>query len=360
MIAAVLLLSLSRESFADTAARAWPLKVGLIVPLTGPLAEYGVAFRNGVELAQRDAVEISDNCSFVLEDSKYDSKTAVGLLQKLSGVDQAPVIYNWGGPTSDAIAPLADRNDIALFVWSADPAVSEGRTRVIRFSNSGFDYGGAIARYLQARGYKKVGIVKTENQYIHAILNGVQSSGTPLEVEIVDNYQPGDQDFRSTVSKLKGRQFDALGVFLLSGQVSQFAKQLRAQANALPLFGTDFFESMTEVQQSDGGLVGAVFSNNEVSDRFRKSYVSRYGNDLQINHAANGYDFATFLCKKLGAKLKGLSPIEIVQAAGAAGSVEGEQGTGTFTLSDKGDKYFKFPIVIRKIEAQQIVSVGPG
>ena len=142
------------------------LGVGLILPLTGPLAEYGHAFQNGVRLAERESSDISKNCSFLVEDSKYDSKTAVAAFQKLISTDGVPVIYNWGGPTSDALAPLADRKDVALFVWSADPKVAEGRRQVIRFSNSGADYGGVLAQFLVRKGYQRVVIVKSENQYI--------------------------------------------------------------------------------------------------------------------------------------------------------------------------------------------------
>lgn len=357
LILFVLLLAPSAK--AQPIPNEWPLKVGIIVPLTGPLAEYGVAFNNGLELAKTEAEEISRNCSFTVEDSKYDSRIAVGLFQKLSSVDRTPIVFNWGGPTSEAVSPLAERNGVALFVWSVDPQVSQNRPHVIRFTNSGLDYAVKIADFLKNRGYRKIGIVKTDNQYIDAILSGFNfAAGTSLQIEVIDNYQPGDQDFKTTVSKIKGRSLDALGVFLLSGQVSQFAKQLKYQSVDFPLFGTDFFESMTEVNQANGGLNGAVFANNEVSPKFLKSYVSRFGNDLQINHAANGYDFAKFLCIKLGEDLKGLSPAEIVKRACAISAFESEQGRALFTISDRGDKYFKFPVVIRRIGSTRIATVN--
>lgn len=333
-----------------------PIKVGLILPLSGPLAEYGVAVQNGITLAKSDSSDISKNCEFLVEDSKYDSNIAVSAFQKLSTLDKAPVIYNWGGPTSEAVSPLAARNNVAVFVWSADPSVSEGRPQVIRFANSGADYGGAMANYLKKKGYGRVGVVKTDNQYIEAIFRGLKASGETLQIEEIDSYQPGDQDFRATVSKLKKRNYDALGVFLLSGQVAQFVNQIKAQGISAPLFGTDFFESMTEVRQSHGGLVGAVFANNEVSPKFVTTYVKRFGNDLQINHAANGYDFANLLCKQLGSKLPGLSPLKIIEAFSNVTSFIGEQGEAPFTISARDDKYFRFPVVIRKIESDQIVT----
>lgn len=343
-------LFLARECAAQ-------LKVGVIVPLSGPLAEYGQAFQNGVKLAELDAPDLGNNCTFLFEDSRYDSKTAVSAFQKLISEEKVPVVYNWGGPTSEALAGIADRNLVTLFVWSAEPRVAENRQRVIRFANSGFDYGSVLMQYLVSKGYKSVGIVKAENQYIDSILSGFQKAAQgKIQIDIIDNYQPVEQDFRPTVTKLKARHYDSLGVFLLSGQVSQFVNQLKAQHVDIPLFGTDFFESMTEVQQSHGGMTGAVFANNQVSTDFREAYVRKFGIDLQINHAANGYDFATFLCQKIAPQLEAKSAQEIFERAIHTSSYAGKQGLATFELSGAGDRYFKFPVVIRRIKEAEIVS----
>lgn len=103
----ILLLLLPVASFAEP-TRDFPLRVGLVLPLTGVLAEYGQAFQNGVNLALSDSSEVAKNCTFISEDSKYDSKTAVAAFHKLTSSNLS-VVYNWGGPTSEALAPLADQ-----------------------------------------------------------------------------------------------------------------------------------------------------------------------------------------------------------------------------------------------------------
>lgn len=333
------------------------LDIGVIIPLTGPLAEYGQAFQNGMELAKHDSPDVSKNCRFIVEDSLYDSKTAVSIFQKLVTVSHVPIIYNWGGPTSEAVAPLAGRNNVALFVWSADPAVAEKHENVIRFANSGADYGGTLANFLFDQGHRSVGIVAAENQYIGAILSGFQrGSQGKFSVEVIASHLPAEQDFRTTITRIKDRQYDAVGIFLLSGQVSTFVNQLQDQRIHLPLFGTDFFESMTEIKRSRGGMVGSVFANNKVTSDFRQTYVRQFGNDLQINHAANGYDFTKFMCETVKPQLKTLSSREILDRSVASHSVNGKQGTAIFTTSDLGDKYFRFPVVIRKITENAIVT----
>ena len=347
-------------ALGETASNPAPLKVGVILPLTGPLAEYGIAVRNGIELARREKPAIDSRCSFLIEDSRYDSSSAVTIFQKLISTNQARVIYNWGGPTSEALAPLAMRKNTPLFVWSADPRVSEGRAPVIRFANSGADYGKVLADHLRKRGLRKVAIFKTDNQYLDSIFAGLSASASGLQVDLVDSFQPGDKDFRSSVAKLKHTDYNAVGLFLLSAQVSLFSAQLRGTGLQMPIFGTDFFESMTEVEQSRGALRGATFANNEVSPNFLARYVAAFGNEVQINHAANGFDFAIFLCERLGSDLNSASSAEIISRAVNTTRFPSQQGEASFIASPAGDKFFHFPVVIRRIESSRIVTDRNG
>ena len=127
-----------------------------------------------------------------------------------------------------------------------------------------------------------------------------------------------------------------------------------------PIFGTDFFESMTEVRQSRGALVGATFANNEVSPSFRAQYTATFNNDFQINHAANGFDFAFLLCKQLGSDVGVLSAEEIVSRTMKLGRMAGQQGEARLVTSSTGDKYFDFPVVIRRIGNSEIVTDSKG
>jgi branched-chain amino acid transport system substrate-binding protein len=345
------LLLISGTGVCDTA----PLKVGIIAPLSGPLAEYGQALQNGIDLAKADSPAIATNCNFAFEDSKYDPKTAVSSLQRLAS-DKFTVIYNWGGPTSSAVAPLAERLNVAMFVLSMDPRVSKGSSRVIRFANSGAEYGEQLAEALKTAGLRRVGIVRAENDYLNDVLGGLKRRAKPeLEVEEIASYLPSDSDFRSSITKVRAAKLDAIGVFLISGQVSVFYRQLNEQNLKIPTFGTDFFESTSEVQAAGVSIEGAIFANNAVDSDFKSVYKGRFGNDYQITSAANGYDFATLLCRDLPSKNPGLSANDVLVHLKSVSS-KGKLGPYSYR-NEEGDKYIAFPIVIRKIVAGKIVTV---
>ena len=68
----------AQPAFAETDNA---FKVGVILPLSGPLAEYGVAASNGFKLAQAERPELFKNIQFLMDDSQYDNKKAISSYQ---------------------------------------------------------------------------------------------------------------------------------------------------------------------------------------------------------------------------------------------------------------------------------------
>jgi len=241
-------------------AQAWAnSKVGLILPFSGPVAEYGVAFRNGIELAGRDHPELFDGIEWIYEDSKYESALAVSAYRKLNSADKVNLTYVFGGPMSEALAPLAESERRPLLVSINEPKVAKGRKFVIRFSNPADDYGKLLVEWFRSRGIKRAAVVKVENQYINCMLDGLtRALPADLKVEVISAFQPGEMDFRSVVSRLKNNSSDAVGVYLLPGQISAFYKQAAQQSLKSSFFGADFLESISEISQSGEAIEGTV------------------------------------------------------------------------------------------------------
>lgn len=339
-----------RDSPADPA-------VGVVVPLTGGAAEYGVAFRNGIEMARRDGVAGVDDLHWIFEDSKYDTKLAVAGFRKVASMDGALLTYVFGGPMSEALAPLAESERRALIVSINEPKVAVGKRFVIRFSNPAHDYGAVLAGWFVKRGIRRVAVVKAENQYLNCMLDGLtRSLPSGISLDVVDSFQTEESDFKSTISKLRRQKsFDAVGVYLLPGQVSLFFRQLRQQNVAIPAFGTDFFESTSEIIQAAGAMHGAVFPNNTVSEEFRREYRREHGNDSQITWAGYGYELAALLGKALSAK-KPVPAAEILMADLRSVPVrQGVMGPVSFEASADGDSFFRFPVVLKRVSGEKVV-----
>ena len=71
-------------------------KVGINLPLSGDVAEYGIAAKNGIEMAREEHPRDFEKITFVYEDNKYDGKTAVAAFHKQKDSDKVALSLVWG------------------------------------------------------------------------------------------------------------------------------------------------------------------------------------------------------------------------------------------------------------------------
>lgn len=109
------------------------IKLGVIVPLTGPLAFFGQDFVRTFNLTVEDQPDLKKYVDIIWEDSAYDSKKAVAAFNKLSTIDKVDLIYSFGGPMLNALAPLAERQKIPLFLRRNLKRVIAGEGSFARF-----------------------------------------------------------------------------------------------------------------------------------------------------------------------------------------------------------------------------------
>lgn len=327
-------------------------KVGAALPLSGVIAEVGVAARNGIELAREQHPELFTNLEFVYEDSQWDPKSAVAVFNKLVQIDKVSLVFNWGNPTSEAVAPIAEARKIPLLALSLDPSCARGRNYVIRFTNPSADFSKRLAQYIKAKGYKKLGVVLAQNTYVQGLLDGLKANlGNELNVTTIATFNLSDMDFRSTIIKAKAGSFDALGVFLISGQVSTFYRQLKQQQVTTPTFGTDFFESPVEIQSAGGAMEGAVYPHLGISPQFEAQYKEKYKNDYQIAYAGNAYDLAVMLGTLFNSASSRLGSDKILETLKSdKSSLIGVTGAAKYQQGSDGDSYFEFPIQLKRVE----------
>lgn len=332
-------------------------RVGAILPLSGPLAEYGVAAKNGIELAKEQHPDLFNRIEFDYEDSLYDPKTTILAFNKLVLSKRVSLVFTWGNPPSEAVAPIAENRDVPLLAVVSGSAIARGKTRLIRFFNPTSDLSKPLAQYLKQKGFKRLGVVTAENTYVGGILEGLKSNlASDQQLTTIATFNPTDMDFRSAVLKVKAQVFDAIGVFLLSGQVGTFYKQLQEHGVNTPSFGTDFFESTVEVGLAKGAMEGAIYPQAGVTSEFQTQYISKFKNNSQITHAGNSYDMAMLMGTLFNSLQTKLSPEEIMaELKSSRSSLTGAMGTMRFRQTADVDSYFEFPIILKKVQQGQFV-----
>ena len=191
-------------------------KIGVIAPLSGPLAEYGLASKNGIEMAIEENPSLFSNIKFIYEDSQWDPKIAINAFFKLTKVDKVSIVYNWGNPTTEALAPIAEQSHIPLIALSLDPKVASNKNYIIRTINRAEDFSMKLANYLNEKKPKKISLVMADNTYVRDLSNGLRTFlNKEISIDEIGPFSITEQNFLTTIAKIKLKKYDYIGVFLI-------------------------------------------------------------------------------------------------------------------------------------------------
>lgn len=359
-IFSVLLHALT-SAFICCEARSEPLKVGVIAPLTGIVADYGAAIKNGMTMAQEEVPAAERGAvEFIYEDAQYNSKLSIAAFNKLALIDRANLIYSFGTSGSSAIAPIAEQLRVPTIILSGEPALIAHRRYVIDFHNRLEDLAVATLVHVRSRGFKNFGVVKTEVPYMESLVKAFQKHLAQDEsITIIDSFPPDENTMlNSTALKIKRglerKQFDAIGIFLLTGQIGTLFQRMTTYGISAPTFGSDVFGQVDEMRKAGPAARGGVFAIFQATKSFSDRYYERFGDRLQLHYAANSYDLAKLIYNQL-AHGDGSRSADAIMSR--LQNVKVHDGAlGTFRYVDEADlrmenpgRRFVFPVVMKEI-----------
>lgn len=325
------------------------INLGVIVPLTGPLAFFGQDFVRTYDLAVEAHPEIKNTIQIFWEDSAYDSRQAIAAFNKLVSIDKADVVLSFGGPMLHAVAPIAEQKKIPFFATESEKSDCQGREYCTLFRNEEDEWGKATWHMLRKQGKKKVGIVKSQNQFMNTFVNAIlRTKSVDEEVEIIADVPPDMTDLRSSILSLKSKNIDALGVFLLPGSHHGFLTAFRALNKKFPLFGVEEF--LVEENNAgfedliEGALVVAPAATKEYTARFEE----KYGQTAGFFYTPAFYDFFMLLADVIS-KNSQLRGLDLTKAMRFGGERSGVSGKYAMKVSEKGVHSCSFPIAIYKV-----------
>lgn len=322
-------------------------KVAIALPLTGDLAEYGVAVRNGIQLAVSEYPDRFAHIELIYEDNRYDAKLAVTIFKKLqaSGIN---VLYSWGEIPLNAIAPLVERAGFPVAAYSLDFSPARGSRLITLTSNDPRSLVAPLVERLRSKGFKRFGVVKMEDPYINSCLEGFRSSLREGEsVEIISTVLPGDYDMKPHALAIKHAKVDAVGIYVYPGQISTLYRQLHALGLKIPTFGTDVFESRTEIESAGSAMEGAWYPNFGIPEAFSARYREQYKNDSHIPYAYTGYVWAVITGKIFADPARIPSPEEIVTHYRSESAPK--QTDFDIRRSSDGVFFYQYPVVVKRI-----------
>ena len=284
------------------------IKIGVILPLTGPVAEPGNNALNGIKVAveqfnRKNARKIV----LIIEDSKSNSKDGVSAINKLIEVDKTKIII--GDIMSSvflACAPIAEKNKVVLISPGAsNPKVRDAGDYIFRdYLSDDFD-GQVMANYLfKSLNKKNVCIIAVNNDYGIGVENTFTSNFVALggEVSLRVKYEQGQIDFKSILIKIRNAKPEVL--YIVGNPVGNgnIVKQMKEMNISIPITGNLSFENEEFIKVAKGSFDSIIFSapyfdlkvDNDLVKSFVKDYLFMIKKEPDIA-ASLGYDVTQIL-----------------------------------------------------------------
>lgn len=290
------------------------VEIGVILPLTGPVAEPGQNALRGIQIAKdifNAKVGNNRKIKLIIEDSKSDPKIGVSAINKLFFTDNIKIII--GDLMSSvflACAPIAEKNKIVTISPGASaPNVKNAGDYIFRnYLSDDFD-GKVMANYIiKKERIKDVGIISVNNDYGVGVNKSFLESVKELGGNIVFNeqYGQGETNFKTILSLIKGKKFEAIYMVCNPVESGHLVKQIREVNIKQKLFGNLTFENNEFINVAKGSFDEIVFSapfldleeNNHLTRLFVKNYMLQYGRKPDIA-AALGFDVLNIIMDAL-------------------------------------------------------------
>lgn len=321
------------------------IQIACNVPLTGALATYGVAIRQGVELAlSDDKVHGGVPVHFNWEDNQSEAKYAVTAAQKQLMAD--PEIYISGvKPQYMAIQNLIAQTKIPHFVWAFDTVLRpKGEHNFRTWVNFKVEPQ-LFINYAKLQGAKRVAIVyvqlpHTEEEYVDHIIPGLKESGiSELHVE---PYQMDLNDFRGLAARVKNFSPDLL---ILSGFHDNLLAlvpafyQLGLIQGANTVFSYDLLDasSLLPPKMLEGVRVSTprflLNTNDQHIESWKSRFREKFGQNPLYTHAY-AYDMTNILLKAARQLQRHSSAKEWMNALDG---IHLQGITGPLTFDEQGD-----------------------
>ncbi|MDO5088699.1 MAG: ABC transporter substrate-binding protein [Leptotrichiaceae bacterium] len=304
------------------------IKIGVIGPLTGEVAQYGEATINGFKLKVKEINEAGGingkKIELVISDSKGDSTEAVNIFKKMVSQDKVNLVVGEViSSASLAIADLAQSAKIPMITpTGTNFDITKGKDYVFRTTFTDPYQGVITAKYAQAKGIKSVAILtNSSNDYAVGLATSFKDEAAKNGITVTEEkYTKDDKDFKSILTKIKGQNPEAVFIPDYYNTIGLILTQANELGLKTQYLGGDGWDG---IQTNFGAAAeGAIFASQfapddtaEIVQKFITAYKSEYKID-PIVFSALGYDTGSILEAALKS-VKDLSPASIREALAA-------------------------------------------
>lgn len=360
------------QSGGATVGGAGDIPIGLYAPLTGSMATFGAATREGVQFAV-DEINAAGGINgkkirLIVEDDQGKPDEAAAVVTKLITRDNViAVIGENASSNSLAAAPIAQANKVPMVSPSStNPEVTKKGDFIFRVCFIDPLQGEAVGRFAaESLKLQTAAILQdVRSDYSIGLAKVFTEAFTSRGGKIVatQSYSAGDTDFRSQLTALKQSNPQVIFIPGYYTEAGQIAIQARDLGITVPLLGGDGWDSPKLVEIGGKSLDGSYYattvslaSPDPVVQKFVAAFRAKTKKDPEGLNAL-GYDAMQVIAAAI--RKAGTDPVKIRDTIAATSNHPGASGTITFGPDRNPRK--PVPIVaIRNGKTEYLTSIQP-
>lgn len=335
------------------------LNIGVILPLTGSAAVWGVNAKMGIDLALSEFEMEGVSIKLFVEDSKSETKFAVSAFEKLINTDGLHVVIGDIASSSVlAMAPLAEKNKVVLLSPGAsNPNISDAGDYVFRNWQSDALEGKIDAEFaLNNLKMKNIAVLYVNNAYGTGLKKSFVSRLNELGVKILieESFEQGATDVRTQLQKVKKANPDLLYIPGYPNEMAIALKQIKEIGLKTQILSTQAFDDPKIIEIVGFAANGVIFSvpnkpdsSNIIVKNFILNYKRMFNKEPGVC-SDTGYDALKIIIWAMKEK-RAKNGEEIKTALYSMSNFKGAAGETTFDKNGDVLRNFMFKTVTNKV-----------
>ena len=302
LLAAVLALAMAL-SLCTAASAEGALKIGVIGPMTGGAAVYGMAVANGAKIAAEEINALGGlQIELDIQDDEHDAEKAINAYNNT--MDNGTQMILGTVTTTPCIAVAAQAYEDRVFMLTpsaSSPAVIEGKDNMYQVCFTDPAQGAASADYIfQNKLGEKIGVIYNNGDvYSTGIYQTFETKAAELGLEIVkvSTFTDDTTDFSVQVTDMKNAGADVVFLPIYYTPASLILTESSKQEFAPVFFGVDGMDGILTVEGFDVSLAEGVMLltpfSADAEDEKTKAFVAKYQElygEVPNQFAADAYD----------------------------------------------------------------------
>jgi branched-chain amino acid transport system substrate-binding protein len=282
-------------------------RIGAIMPMTGPGAFYGGLNSAAIQLAAEEINAAGGingvKIEIVVDDNKSgNAEASVTAMKRMISLSDVKAVLTSYSPSTLAIVPLAEQNDILLVnAGATSQQLAQASKLLLNDKSLSTDLGSAVAQEAALRGFHRMAVISTRTSAGDDIVSSVEGPWRQAgnEIAAAETMAPGSPNIDTQIAKIKASNPDVIVALVFGEEPGIVMKRLRQFGIAAPVLGLEYGQDAQKVggDEMEGYLYVTDYFAPSIqtpwSMAFQRSFVER-AKAAPNSYAANYYE-STYL-----------------------------------------------------------------